>query len=256
MAVNQLNMQKKFLALLAASLFCTALWAQSVDEVIAKYETAMGGRDKLASLQSVYMEGVSVMPNGNEITTKVTRVNKQLFRTDIDFGMGSFSLVVTNAAGWASNPRNGGKFEALPADRLQAMQAELDLSGQLSNYAAKGNKALLLGTDTANGNNCYKVQITQPAGTELVYYIDQSTGYIVREQRKGGMMGGGRPGGGSPAGGAAGDGLVNTDYADYQKTTEGYVFPMSIKRGGMGGTMMIEKIEVNQPVDPKKYKPE
>lgn len=246
----------RFLFLLPLLLNGLLLSAQTVDEVISKYETAMGGKEKLASLQSVYMEGVSVMPNGNEITTQITRQNKQLMRTEVTFGgMGNFVILVTDKGGWSSNPRSGGKFEPVPEPVRKAMQSELDLSGQLSNYAAKGNKAELLGKDTANGIDCYKVKVTLPSGTDLFYYIDQHTGYIVREQRPGGMMGGRRGGGAAPAAGAAPE-LANTDYTDYQKTPEGYVFPFTIRRSGMGGSMLIEKIEVNKPVDAKKFKPE
>ena len=76
---------------------------------------------------------------------------------------------------------------------------------------------------------------------------------------------GGFPGGGGGGGGDRGgdrnreDFEIVTDYSDYKKTEDGYLFPMTTTRPGMGGGTMsstIEKIEVNKPVDPKLYKPE
>lgn len=234
------------------SLGILAAEAQTVDDIVAKYEAAMGGRDKLASIQSVHLQGVSVMQNGNEINSDITKVNNALLRTDVNFGMGSFSMVVTPKEGWASNPRSGGKFEPLPEDAVKAMQTELDLSGPLANYAAKGHKAELLGKETLDGKDVYKIKLTLNTGKELTYFIDANTFYIVREQREAmGFMG--RRGGGQ---GGQDNTIQTIDYSDFQKTDDGYVFPFSIKRSGMGGNMVIEKIEVNQPVDPKKYKPE
>ncbi|ULQ54923.1 hypothetical protein KJS94_09760 [Flavihumibacter rivuli] len=227
--------------------------AQTVDEVIAKYVEAIGGKEKLSSIKSVYMEGVAVMQNGSEITTKVTKVDKQLMRTETSFGMGSFTFLVTDKQGWFSNPRNGGKFEAIPEDRVKMAQSELDCAGPLVDYAAKGHKAELIGKEAVDGVEYYKVKLTLNSGNDITYFIDPSTYYIMHETRKGGgMMGGGgrRPGGGQ------GDQEMRIDYSDYRKTDDGYVFAYSVTRGGMGGSMTYEKIEVNKPVDPKMYKPE
>lgn len=249
-------MQKwKTLVFATCLMACSAIAvAQTADEVIAKYEAAMGGKDKLATLKSVHIEGVSVMQNGNEVTSVINKVQGALLRTDVNFGMGSFSLVVTDKGGWASNPRNGGKFEPLPEEALKAAQAELDLSGPLVNYAAKGHKAELLGKETIDGKETYKIKLTLASGSDIFYYIDAATYYIVREQKKGMMRrGGGQGAQGNPP---AGDNLQTTDYSDFQKTEEGFVFPYSIKRGGMGGNMIVEKLEVNKTVDPKLYKAE
>ncbi|MGL6267487.1 MAG: hypothetical protein ACRC2O_06155, partial [Chitinophagaceae bacterium] len=92
-------------------------FAQTVDEVIAKHTEAMGGKEKLAALKSVYMETVAVM-NGNEATAKLWKVNNQLMRREFNFGMGTVTMVLTDKEGWSSNPRSGGKFEALPAEMV------------------------------------------------------------------------------------------------------------------------------------------
>ena len=52
-----------------------------------------------------------------------------------------------------------------------------------------------------------------------------------------------------------GDGTVNRDFSNYQKTEAGYVFPFTVSMGGPG-SMTYEKIEVNKPVDEKLYKPQ
>ncbi len=219
--------------------------AQTADEIIAKHLEALGGKEKVLSVKSVYMEGVAVMANGMEIDSKIWRLKDKLYRQEISFGMGNVVIIATPTKGWSSNPRNNnGAFTAMPDEMLKAMQPQLDPSGPFVDYAAKGNKVEALGQDTAAGKACYKLKVTFPSGQEATYYLDTQTYYVVRESRKGGgMMGGG--GGGRRDPNAA----FNIDFADYQKTPDGYVFPFSIITGGFGAKMNVEKLEVNKPVD-------
>ena len=241
---------KRFL-LSAFILFCASgAMSQTVDEVIDKYVNAIGGKDKLSALQSIYMETVSVMQNGNEMTAKMWKVNGKLVRREINFGMGSMTSVVTEKEGWNSNPRNGNKFEPVTPEALQMQQAEMDCAGPLVDYKAKGHTAELLGKEDVEGTECYKVKLTLKSGRDLTYFIDTKNYYIIRMKTKGGGgMGGGRAGG-NP------DQEFIVDYSDYRKTPEGYVFPFATTRVGMGSATNVEKIEINKPVDPKLFKAE
>ena len=227
------------------------LRAQTAEDVVSRHVAAMGGKEKIAAMKSVYMEGVSVMQNGTEVSTKTWKVDGRLMRREIDFGMGSFSMVLTDKEGWASNPRSGGAFEALPADAVARQQVELDLAGPLVDHAAKGHKVELVGTEDVNGSPCDVVKLTLNSGRDITYSIDRKTGYILRTKTKGG--GGMRGGGG---GGRNPEAEVVNEFSDYRKTDDGFVFPFTVATVGMGASMNMEKIEVNKPVDPKLYKPE
>ena len=219
--------------------------AQTVDDVLDKYMTAMGGKDKLLGVNSLFTQGVSVMGNGTEITNTTYKVQDKLFRNDIDFGMGTMVTIVTPDKGWRSNPRNGGAFEPMTAEGLQASLYQMDCAGPLVNYAAKGHKAELMGKETIEGAECYKIKLTTKAGKEIMYWIDSKTSLISQSSQKGGM-GGGR---------GADTELVFT-YKDY-KAVDGIQFAYSVSTtGGFSGTMTYEKIELNKPVDEKLYKPE
>ncbi len=230
--------------------------AQTADDIVSKHIEALGGKDKLNSLQSVYLEGVSVMANGTEVDSKIWRVKDKLSRQEISFGMGNVVIIVTPKQGWRSNTRNGGNFEAIPEEQLKAMQMQLDLAGPFVDYASKGYTLELLGNDTLNASPCYKIRLTTQSGTSVIYFIDAKTYYIVRETRKGsGMFGGGGHrgnGGGNGAGGTGNaDQTYNIDFSDYQKTPDGYILPYSMVIGG-GSKTSFEKIEVNKPVDDAK----
>ena len=230
------------------------LQAQTVDDVINKYVDALGGKDKLNGIKSIYEEGVTVLPNGNELTIKTWKVQDKLFRREVQFGMGGQTTIITNKEGWRSNPRNGGAFEAIPEDRVKQQQSELDCVSPLIDDAAKGHTAELAGKEQVDGVECYKIKLTTKSGSPITYYIDPKTWYVIRETRTGG---GGAPGGaGRPGGNNSGDNTVNINYSNYQKTEDGYIFPFTVGMGGQGQSLTFEKIEINKPVDAKLYKPE
>ena len=234
----------KFFLVWTLVFFGAPVHSQTVDDIIAKYVAAIGGKEKLQTLSSIYMEGVSVGPNGMEITSRTYKVKGKLYRQDVDFGMGKLVNLVTDQGGWFMSPRSSGSFEAMPAERWKAQQPEMDCTLPLVDYAAKGYQAELLGTELLNGAMDYVIQLTPASGSPIKYYIDPASGWVVRVITRGRMVMGGGPGGGREGGEVD----IQTDYSDYQQTPEGLWFPLSITRPGMGGrslTTTIEKIMIN-----------
>ncbi|MDR3716492.1 MAG: hypothetical protein P4L51_27105 [Puia sp.] len=231
-----------------------AAHGQTADEIVSKHIAALGGKDLLNSLRTVYLEGVTVLPNGTEIDSKTWRVNGRVSRQEISLPMGNSVMIVTPQQGLRSNPRNGGAFEPIPDEQLKTLQMQLDLAGPFVDYAAKGYSLESLGMDTVNAAPCYKLRLTTKSGLAILYFLDAKTYYIVRETRKGsGMFGGGRSRGNGNGGGAAPnpEATYNIDFSDYQKTPEGYVFPATMIVAG-GPRTSFEKIDVNKPVDEAK----
>jgi len=123
------------------------------------------------------------------------------------------------------------------------LQPQMDPSGPLVDYAAQGSKIELLGKDTIGGKECYKIRLTPSTGQPATFSIDAQNWYVLRETRKGGMMGGGGRRGGNA------DAEMNIDFSDYQKTADGYTFPYTILMGSFGTKMNVEKVDVNKDVD-------
>jgi len=219
---------------------------QSVDDVIDKYITALGGKDKLASIKSVYFEGTRQMA-GNEVDVKITKVDGKLNRVDFSMGGNDGYTIVTPDKGWTYIPMMSDKVNEMPAARLKSQQDQLDIVGPLVNYAAKGYKATLEGKDTINDHEAWKIQLTNDAGKNFTFYIDTKSNLLV--QTKHISEGGGRNNSGPTE--------IVTDFSDY-KDVDGVMFPQTINVEGSGmgaGSMTFDKIELNQPVDEKMFKP-
>jgi hypothetical protein len=220
---------------------------QSVDDIIDQYISARGGKDKLASIKSLYMEGSREMM-GNEVDVKVTKVDGKLNRIDFTFGSNSGYTIITPDKGWSYIPMRSDKAEEMPQERLKTMQDQMDIAGPLVDYAAKGYKAALQGKDTVNGKEAWKILLTGSSGKEETFYIDTASHLLVQTRQM--AEGGARRNNSGPT-------EVITDYTDY-KDFDGIMFPQTVTTEGTGmgaGAMIFEKIVINPPVDDKLYKP-
>src|ERR1700744_2278350 len=206
--------------------------AQSTDAIVQHLIEALGGKDKLQSINSLYQEGTCVLDNGSEVKIRTWRVYDRLYRQEIDFGVGQVVVIGTPRQGWMSSPRTGGLFKAIPATALRALQTEIDPAGVFNGYSQKGNKIEKIGTDTLDGHPCFKLKVWFPNNESITYSVDQQSWYLRKETRGGGGI---RGGGGSKGGwGANADGIVDIGLDDWRAIPGGYVLPYAITIGGLG----------------------
>jgi hypothetical protein len=231
-------MKKSTLGLfaIAAAISIQSIKAQTVDEVIDKYEIALGGKEKLLSLKSVKMTG-SISVQGFEVGVKVTIVDGVGSRNDISVpGMGEGFQVVNTQKGWDFMPFRGqASPEEISADQLKSSQWLLDLQGLLVNYKEKGSQVELLGKENVSGTECFKLKLTSKMGNEYTLYIDTKNYYRIKSVTK--------------TNSKNGEVEAEVTYGDYKKTADGYVFPYLQTIGE--GSIVFSTIEINKPVDEK-----
>jgi hypothetical protein len=233
---NQKIMKIKHLllpvVLLAAGSMNT--FAQTADDIIAKHIDAIGGKDKISQIKSLYMETSSQIM-GSDAPGTTTILNGKGFKSEVEFNGSKMIQCITDKGGWMVNPMNGGSAEEMPEEQYNAGKDQLTIGGDLLDYAAKGNKVELVGKT----NDGYQLKVSGADSTETTYYIDPATYYISKMVKKGDMMGQ--------------EVEVTTTFSNYQKTDYGYVMPytLDIDFGGMFSlTTNVKKVEVNKEVDP------
>src|SRR5882762_6095910 len=107
-------------------------YAQTAQEIVAKHIEALGGKERLQSINSIFVEGVAIMDNGTQIDTKLWKVYDRLFRQEVTIGDGSVTTIVTPGHGWVANQQSNGAFKAMPAEQLRALQPQVDPGGRLA----------------------------------------------------------------------------------------------------------------------------
>ena len=139
---------KMFVAF-AAALISAGSYAQTVDEIVDKHVTALGGMDKIKAVNTVITER-SLAVQGMEIPTKTVLVVGKSLRNESTIMGNSMVQVVDDSKGWMIRPTQmggTGEPEDMPADQLKQQIASLDPFGGLVNYKEKGNKVELVGKE-------------------------------------------------------------------------------------------------------------
>jgi len=230
---------KMFVAF-AAALISAGSFAQTVDEIVDKHVTALGGMDKIKAVNTVITER-SLAVQGMEIPTKTVLVVGKSLRNESTIMGNSMVQVVDDSKGWMIRPTQmggTGEPEDMPADQLKQQIASLDPFGGLVNYKEKGNKVELVGKEKLDKKDVYHLKVTSKEGTTMDEYLDAET-YLVSRVKV-------------DMNGQSGE----IDLSDY-KEVEGVKFPntMDITNPQMGTMSFItSKVSVNTPVDATIFK--
>ncbi len=227
-------MKKVFLsiAVLFAAVFTVN--AQTADEVIAKYITAIGGAEKWSKVQSIKVEG-QIEVQGIQIPFTMQAVQMKGARVDAEFQGNKIIDITTPTKGWSQNPF-GGKATLSPIsdDELKQKLDDLDIQDAFVDYKAKGSTVEFLGKDEEDGNEYFKIKMTSKNGNDKTYFIDTKT-YLVYKvesivKQQGQEM------------------KSAVKYLDYQTIDFGIKMAFKQDQGQM--MMVNKKITVNPTIDP------
>jgi hypothetical protein len=227
------------LVLLALGAVATA---QTVDDVVRRYLEARGGIARLRSVQSLRLTGTMELPG---VTTPFVLELARPGRMRTEFTVGGQKGV----RAW--DGRNAWEQLPLPGERPRPMsdedaadaraQADVDLS-PLVDAAAKGYSIELIGRDRLPGGDTWKLVVRGNDIPARTMHIDAKTHLVVQtvdtrsvDEREVEFV---------------------TEVGDY-RSVNGLVFPHRIDVGPKGSpehqSLVIEKIEVNPPIDPARF---
>jgi hypothetical protein len=218
-----------------------SLHAQTADEIVSKHIAAIGGKTALASMKSLYIEGIMEVM-GTEVPDTTWIVYGKAFKNYVNFNGQEIIQVATEKGGWMVNPMAGAPTPTeMPAEQANISKGRFDpagISGPLVDYASKGVKVEYEGKDTAGGVTNYKLKATTKENVVIEYFIDAKTYNVSKAVTK--VT-------------AEGQEVETTiAYSDYKKLDNG--FPLSysqqITLPQITLTLTHKKVELNKTIDP------
>ena len=217
---------------LSGLLAFSTLRAQTADDVINKYVSAIGGKDALNSVKSLQIES-SMNVMGSDAPGTITILVGKGYKTEYDISGSKLITAITPTGGWQVNPYAGAATPtALPEDQLKGQKMNLQLD-PLANYAANGYKVELAGKDTAD----YKIKMTGN-GANITYYVNAKT-YLLDKVVSTANMGGQ-------------EGEITISFSDYRKLDGGLMYPYAttLDLPQISLAITSKKITVNPTIDP------
>lgn len=218
----------------AAFLLATIASAQTVDEIINKHVDAIGGKEAIGKVKSIYTE-ISMEVMGNSAPSVEYLLAGKGFKAETDFNGSKIINCLNDKGGWSVNPMAGSSDpQPMPDALYKSNKDGIYVGGALVDYAAKGYKAELAGKD----GNDHKIKITGD-GVEAFYSIDPVTFNLNKVVSKSEVMG------------QMVD--VTTTFSDFKKTDIGIVLPYTrnVDLGMFQLAQKVNKVEINKEIDPK-----
>lgn len=154
------------------SIFSLNSRAQTVDEVIAKNVQAHGGLEKMKTVRSLR---ITAKFSQGSFRAEFKQENKRPEKVREEFIIQGMAQIQAydGKTGWQISPFGGRKDpDLLSQDDMKSLIVDADVDGPLMNYKDKGHKAELVGHDSVEGTDCYKIKLSMKNGDVRYYYLD------------------------------------------------------------------------------------
>jgi hypothetical protein len=199
----------------------------SAADVIAKYLTAVGGKDKLSAVKDLQIIGESTVQGQKVIVTRKALFPDELM-TDIELpDMNNAHALHLLIKGDSVSYSQMGQNPALDDDAKRDVREDESPFPELD-FSKPGYKTELTSIRNIEGKDMYELKVTLPSGRLFVYYYDTGTGLrmkVVKNQREGQTV---------------------TIYGDY-RDVNGILFPWHVddNQGEIDLDMTVKSIKVN-----------
>ena len=242
------KLQNLFLVMIV-SLMTISLNAQSVEEIIGNYLENTGGAENWENVKGIRMNA-SINQMGMEIPIEMVQLKDKMYTKISIQGQEIKQGVFDGETLWSTNFMSM-KAEKNDQEDVDNIKNELaEFPDPFLNYKDKGFTVELMGTETVEGSDVFKIKLTKKPmvvdGEEVpnvsIYYFDSENFVPIMVHEE--VMSG--PGKGM---------IMESKMSDYQEI-EGLYFPFSMTQGVKdqpGQPITIESIELNPSIDDSEF---
>src|SRR5947208_15751466 len=212
--------------------------AETVDEVIAKNIQARGGLDKLKTVKTLR---TTVKFSDGSFRAEFRQENKRPGKVREEFIIQGMAQIQAydGKTGWQISPFNGRKDpDLMSQDDMKSLIVDGDIDGPLVDYKEKGHQAELVGHDSMEGTDCFKIKLSMKNGDVRYYYLDTDSYLELKVEVQTTIRGA----------------LQESElyYGDYEQVN-GIYYPLAVEQAQKGSSsrqqFSVEKIEQNVDLD-------
>jgi hypothetical protein len=241
-----MNHIKTYFLIAAICFIAPMTYAQTADEIIDGYFEATGGRDAWSKVENMKIYA-KVNQGGMEIPLEIVECKDGKSYTKVSVqGMNIMQGVYDGETLWNTNFQTMKPEKATSEDLANHKRSLGDFPDALFNYKDNGYKTELIGKESFDGTESYKIKLTKKPvlvdGAEVdnieFYFFDTETMILLGSEA---VMTSG------PMKGKT----AQSKMSEYDEV-DGLYFPFSMSQGekdGMSQSIKIDKIEVNADID-------
>src|ERR1700756_1447872 len=222
----------------AFALTASVARTQTVDEVIAKNIQARGGLEKLKAIKSLR---TTVKFSDGSFRAEFRQENKRPGKVREEFIVQGMAQIQAydGKTGWQISPFSGRRDpDLMSQDDMKSLIVDGDIDGPLVDYKEKGHKAELVGHDSMEGTDCFKIKLSMKNGDVRYYYLDADSYLELKLEIQTTIRGA----------------LQENElyYGDYEQVN-GIYYPFAVEQAQKGSSsraqFSVEKIEQNIPLE-------
>ena len=221
-------------AIVLSAVTAGMIGAQTVDEIIVKNIQARGGLEKLKAVKSLR---TTVKFSDGSFRAEFRQENKRPGKVREEFIIQGMTQIQAydGKMGWQISPFGGRKDpDLLSQDDMKSLIVDGDIDGPLVDYKEKGHKAELVGHDSMEGTDCFKIKLSMKNGDVRYYYLDTDSYLELKIEVQTTIRGA----------------LQESElyYGDYEQVN-GIYYPFAVEQAQKGSSsrqqFSVEKIEQN-----------
>ncbi len=156
---------------------------EGLDEILSAHYEALGGVDRLQSVESARFLGV--MSIGVEAEAPFVMTFKRPLKSRLEFTVEGLTGIQAfdGKTAWMILPMMGqGEAREMPEGQALAMAEQADFDGPLVDWKSKGHQLALLGIEELESGQAYKIEVTLANGKVRNYFLDTATFLTVRQE--------------------------------------------------------------------------
>lgn len=223
------------------ALTAVSLSAQSIDDIVAKINEAGGGEKAQRAVKSMEIQAeVTQTGNAMKIPIKIIQQRPAFFYQEISLMGMTAKEGYDGKAGWGITPW-AGQTDPAPKneEELKDSEENADIDGEFIDSKAKGYKIELMGKEDLEGEQAYKLKVTNKHGDVKYRFFSADTYLPIKTVSKRKNKEGGET-------------ELETYFSDFKKLPNGLIMSHTTdikSKGQTFQTMIVKSITFDKTYD-------
>jgi hypothetical protein len=202
----------------------------SVDAVLEKYATAIGGKESLAKIHSREITGTFTGGDGEPHPIQIMQTDSGQYRSSVKVNEGSFTIVFNGKTGTSGGPSWNNPMQPDEVERIRTRARLFPAAGLKEKFPALAVR----GSEKVDGRDAWLVTARADDGARMSFWFDAENGLLLRTLQRQHT--------------ALGDIPEQADYSDYREV-DGVKVPFTIRHTAPDRGDTITATEIKQNVD-------